>query len=347
MQNNIYKVPFYIKLTLVYIIVLHNILAGDDFREIKDYKMIDTGEIILMNPYRLLVDDNDMFIFDPGSENMIIHMDTTGRYLSSFGPLGQGPGEINRVANFAGLTDKYLFISNWKKIHIFNRHSSEFIKSLIVNVPFGKPHKIFKDWIVVWGMDPEVIFIGYELSPEFNIQYDSILKLGYYDNRSLYPFRSNPLLKQGQVFSDSAGIYFSFTNSSLILGFNESGELIFNTDKPYSIRIPDVVKYGNDDFSAPLRDKYPEVTIAITGDDKYIYTLYSGTVFKTRLGALTNAADIGQGELLNIYLRESGRFICSYKLPFPFRDICATDTNIYGLSVDPEIAIYKLEKPLK
>ena len=312
--------------------------------EISVNAKIGLSSNVAKNPYRLAIQDDHMFLLDPGSYNTVLHFDTLGNYLGSFGPVGQGPGELGNVSFFCGFNNNNIFISSWKVINIYNINTNQFIKR-IVNKSFGRPVQLFLNYIVSWGLNDDYLLVANKLTDSLEISLTDSLLIGPYGEiPELLPCKYNPYLKQGQLFSIDSILYQSFYNSSDVVGYNSLGRVVFKTSKPNNYLMSEV---GYGDFKhSPARNKYPEVNIAITGDNKYIYVLYSGTILKTQRDVLFNKGALGQGEILNVYDKHTSEFLGSYQLPYPVRDIVATQSCIYALSVDPEVAVYKLKKPL-
>jgi len=320
---------------------------GRDEQKLNILKKIPLQTSIVKNPWRMLIYNNHLYLIDPESENTVLHFDTSGVFINSFGPMGQGPGELSFGSNFSGIAGNYLFIAEWTRLNIFKFPEDTFIKQ-IDKKGSGRPIYVYKNWVLTHKVNPTSFLLGFRIDENYTVSYADTLFLGKYsENIELMPCKMNPLLKQGSVYSDGANIFFSLYDASIVMGFNEKAETIFKTMLPYNIPIPEVIRYGNADYFSPPRNKYPEVNIAISGDEKYLYTVYSGTILKSQKDVLSNVADLGQGEILNVYDKHTSEFLGSYQLPYPVRDIVATQSCIYALSVDPEVAVYKLKKPLE
>lgn len=341
--------PISLKL-LLYIIFLQNVVLGQNV--IGNVKLVEKIKFVghpVYNPFQMDIYKNHILIHDHGSDEMILHFDIKGRFVNSFGKQGQGPGELEKAPKFSGIKKRQLFLTTWKKLHVFEYTTGNFINSTTIRKAYAKPIRVFNNMLLVWaGIDEDVFIKGYPLRSNYSIEQSDSINFGNYNiDKELSSCRLNPLLKDGFSYNDKdENIYFSFINGSLIIGFDRNGDTIFKTTEPHNIVIPEFISRPGADFSAPPRDKYPAVTISINGDNKFIYTIHSGAVFKSFSEFLLKKSSLSQSKILNIYNKKTSEFLGSYQLPFPVRGIVATEDFIYALTVDPEIALLKLKKPI-
>ena len=85
---------------------------------------------------RIIVDeDENIFALDV-RKNQIFKFNKEGIYINSFGRRGQGPGEFERPVNLFINKPQQIFVSDARKIHVFN-NSGEYVKGLSINHDFA------------------------------------------------------------------------------------------------------------------------------------------------------------------------------------------------------------------
>lgn len=335
----------------MYILLTQKLLFGQTiFGNIKIIEEIKLSGHTVYNPFQMEIYNDHIILHDDGSEKKILHFDLNGRFINSFGKQGQGPGEFNNMPRLAGGNTSHVFISSSpQKLDIFDLNSARYIKSILIKNDFARPVRVFDNLLVARaGINTKFLMVGYTLKKGYEIDFSNPIYFGdYKEDPELIPCSKNPLLKEGSSFNDNdENIFFAFRSGSLIIGYNRNGDKIFKTTEPYNIEIPNYIRRPGTDYASPPRNKYPVITISLGGDEKYIYSLYSGAVFKTFSEFLLNKEDINQGEIINVFDKKTSKYLGSYKLPVPVRKIAINRDNIYALSIEPRITIYKLKKPL-
>lgn len=333
---------------LIIMFITFNIIFSQVISKISIKETLGITENILMNPYKIYLLRDIICVEDPGADYKINCFDLTGNQTNSFGIEGQGPEELDQLNYFVGNYNKTIFVYGMLsgRVLIYDLINKRGKGNINIINSFGISPFLFNNYLLERKMFSDFFLSGKKVSKNYSLVEDDI-KIGEINN-NYKECKKNPMLLAGSYFNyQDETIYISFINSSVLLGYNLKGDNIFESIEPDNILFPSTNSLKNDmSFHSPARNRYPEVNIAITGDKKYIYTLFSGTILRSKKDLLLNSGDLGQGEILNIYNRKTSEFLGSYKLPYPMRDIVATESCIYGLSVDPEVAIYKLKKPL-
>ncbi len=89
-------------------------------RFVIDLENPDTAELGLTNIFSFDLDDEMniyIFQFPKSGDDIVFKFDAQGRFIKSFGKIGQGPGEIQNLRN-AGLTN-----DNMVTIYDYNQRS--------------------------------------------------------------------------------------------------------------------------------------------------------------------------------------------------------------------------------
>ena len=74
----------------------------------------ETGEIILYQPSRVVVDDEENIYISDRSDQAIKVFDKRGQYLKTIGAQGGGPGEFKSIGNMDVLPDGRLFVMDYR-----------------------------------------------------------------------------------------------------------------------------------------------------------------------------------------------------------------------------------------
>lgn len=315
-------------------------------------KVVDKIELnptFVKNPIKIIINSNNIFISDFNVEESIKKFNLDGEFLGSFARQGQGPGEVSSVARFAGFYKDNIIISSAGRAHLFNFNDLTYKTTLTVKNVYAYRPQIFNNMMLVKSNNKTAFVVSYTIDNNLNGIQNDVLYFGLFNEvEELLGCEENPLYKQGPVYNDNnERIFFSFKFTSLIIGFNQTGEVIFKTLKPYDTPFPPIYKRDGATFTSAPINKHPEINIALAGDDKYIYSLYSGTILKKQKDIVFKRHELGQGEIIDIYDKQTSQYLGSHKLPYPARDMVATEKWLYILSVDPEVCIYKLKKPFE
>jgi len=331
------------------------------------YKKIDTGlksegiykdpnlELVwsttdkyLANPHKVIAHKDRLYIQDYRGEKPIPVFDNNGCFIHYMGQWGRGAGELNMGYKIVGFLDNYLvvFDDQTKRLILFDSGSGDPASEKILDI--NDPILTGQSIISRVRVSLDALAFSVTLNQNLETGRDTVIIGNYKEVPEIAAAKNNYLLKQGPWDADNTGnVFMAFHDASLILGFTPSGEIIFKTSLPYRIdKLPDFIRHpaANAPLSSPNRDEYPKQYIGLTVDDKYVYGLYSGFQIKTRQDLL-QVDKLSEGEILNIFNKQTSEYFFSLNLPYPFRDIAVADNALYALTVNPEVKLVKFKKP--
>jgi len=305
----------------------------------------------LNNPASIFIYNNNIFIIDYNNIKPVVIFNTKGKFIGYMGKWGHGPGEIQKGNNeitFAGKIKNELFLysSMERKCIAFNINNFKFIRYLNLS-KINSFKIIIKNYKLIAlnnSFNPFLIHT-FTLDQKFNIKKSN----NYWGSFSQIPESENCaknfFLNQGELCTDKQGnIYFASHFSSLVLSFSSSGDLLFKTLKPFSISLPNYM--GKDELSSPPLNKYPYNYVSIATDNKYLYAIYSGFIFKNVNLSAFDMYNItfDHGNIMVVFDKHNGKIIAQIKLPLKVKTIQVTDNSFYFLTTDKKIALLKYKK---
>ena len=183
--------------------------------------------------------------------------------------------------------------------------------------------------------------------PTHSIQLDS--------SSPLLPATQNFMLNQGPYVSHEGAMFMGFDYSSHLVKVTTKG-IHYVNDDPTDIPFPQYNLGGSGGYEAPNSADFPECTMGIATDERYVYVLHHGEKFDIgpvrQLIAMARgqiAAKIEAWELTDrvfIYDGNAGDFVREIRLPVQARKVRVTDRYLYVLTInDGPATIIKYEKP--
>lgn len=318
------------------------------------------GHNTLVSPQRGFVYNNGtIYVYDSQGEFPLYRIDVQTGSISGFGTFGNDEGQVSKEGNKTlSLSDNYLFLydNQTRKIHrySFNGDTKEVID---ITLPIsGNLYMvtdstfIFYPLVVPDNDNYGGLIVGGSITHDRDIILD-LPHFPYYMDNDIAKLEKNILLKYFSnlcMSTSRSNFYVGFLFTSLILGGNIEGDLLFSTYEPDGIFIPEIeVTYNQDggikvDFSDHILDNPPR-TIALSADSDYLYVLYSGEkISRWQLirAVLGGRIRLAEGRTLYIYHKETGRFLHSLELPVWAEDILVYENFVFLLT-DSKIVQYK------
>lgn len=161
----------------------------------------------------------------------------------------------------------------------------------------------------------------------------------------------NVMLRQGPHHTTQNGAFFGFTYGSLVLKLTEEGLRWATTDPPEHA-LPLYDYRDGYTVSAPDVTEHPLGVLDVTGDDQYLYVLYSGRkidragLFATMTGAIQRRLEeIRHSGRLYVLDQDTGRVVADTELPTRARSISVAGDYLGLLTHEgdePAFEIYEL-----
>lgn len=156
-------------------------LKGDwDLKAKKVWEVFNYGKKVMAMPgVGAVLDDGTLCVFDwKRKENYIF--DSNGKFVASFGKIGEGPGEVRSQRNVFAGEGKFI-IKDYMQIHYFSK-KGKYLKTVRYTRTWGSPQLFIKD-------DE---YLSYKSMDTFAIQwvnlakgsYKSIKEISYYQGVS-------------------------------------------------------------------------------------------------------------------------------------------------------------------
>ena len=310
----------------------------------------------LLNPIEMKIKDDYLYVFDYGSDYPFTRIDVKTKEVQSFGKWGMGPSEVSRRGGIelCGFDDNFIYIADkvQRKIMLFNLNNLKY--NSLIDIPDISALNILFDPLQKRFVINEAN-MGHYFFSEWSL--DVPKKSGPFTIKGKERFGNlkefellnvcakNFLLKQGCAEYDNVGnLYFLTSNGSLVLAFDKQNKNIFMTLKPFEVKIPDFVTFpGMEGFMSPPINLYPETYVGMDVDNDYVYGIYSGFQDNSKTSKFEDV-EYGHGNKLIIFNKSNGSVFKILILPIRIKRIQVTPKNIYFLSTDKEIAIYKYNK---
>lgn len=299
---------------------------------------------LLFSPLWIYAEDGYVYVIDYGADEPILRFDDQFRLLNTFGRWGQGPSEVQTPVAIVGKCDSLLFVHVYpqKRINASNVLDGSYVFSLDADLTTMWREVRYNDgfWVVTRNLPNEPVIL---------CRSDSCGSVATGTELYLSPVESipervlrNPYLRDGRIAITSDGtIYVSSLWASLLMAFDNKVTVLFDQYDPLNSQFPPV------HAGPPWVNEFPETNISITVDDRYVYTLYSGTIIDEQ-EFLRENIDVGlnKGEIINVFDKHTGAYITSLRLPLLAKDFAISGDAIFVISDYPEVVLVKFNKPM-
>ncbi|PEN06689.1 hypothetical protein CRI93_08580 [Longimonas halophila] len=330
--------------------------SGDDVLEHVD-TVPDLGD-----PQDFIVlGDTTMYLVD-WAINGLHRYDLQSDSLSEGTGFGQGPGEINREANYflASLseTDIWLHDHGNRRITVYNRNLEPSNQTSISGVLRSIP--VSDSTFATVPFNGDVLADLRPFRPDLDRieAEDTTSTIWTYPVRNQDPFQEagrNLALQYGPMTACGGEVVTAFDYASYLARIDTEGVHIMDST-PEHIAFPVDPDLPDEPWVRMPNWFNPRGTLDVACNNDFIYALFSGeSVSRSRVrtldlsGRLTAAkraelrAQIEQSDRLHVYDRDDGAFLYEVQLPVKARQVAATEDHLYLLvhkEEDVEIAQY-------
>lgn len=324
---------------------------GANINQIYIERIWDHAPGELANPYSIYHSDDYLVIQDLSSYRPLPVFKKDGTFLHYIGDWGKGPGEFSREGHSViGIRDGDILIYDRETSRIlsYEVESGKFVaesNSGLKTFPYLHGDKLINRAAIPYEHFAYGVTLNYDLSTEV----DTVVYGRYDELDVLYAAKYNHLLKQGAVIEDDDNnIFIAFNNSSLIVGFDIDGNVIFYNDKPAKLgTLPDL---RNIELPASLRggligpplNMFPKHYVSVAVNDSYVLGLYSGFQIKSREDLL-DSDKANEGYLVNFFDKKNSDFITTLTLDFPLKSFVLDNETLYGISTYPDVTLVKYQ----
>lgn len=272
--------------------------------------------------------------------------------------IGQGPGEMQRQGRKAvyRFTDGRLWLTDGSRPKIYSP-DLEFIRNVRgVRGSFSRLLPINDSTVVATPfMGADSFLHVYRLDRTMSLSEEPIHSLQLDASSPLFPVTQNFILNQGPFASRGGALFLGFDYSSHLVKVTARG-IHYVTDNPAPVPFPEYDTGGRGGYEAPNSADFPECTMGIAADERYVYVLHHGETFDIgpvrQLIAMARGrieAKVEEWELTDrvfMYDRSTGAFVREIQLPVKARAVRVTDRYLYVLTIsDGPAAVIKYEKP--
>lgn len=305
---------------------------------------------------------NYLFVYDSEGEYPIIRLDVdTGEWLGISG-WGRGPGETLKGGNLyiSSIKDTLVvYNSNGFNLLLFDvegkllrsRNSLAFGNSYVIGIQDNLFRAVSINMLLM--STDSVLIESYRYDEKGIVKLPTNSYIPFEEHPDLEIFALNQLTRQGPYAVDAEGrMYLGNFYSSLLLGLDAGGTLLFKTYEPDKIPIPKILpEKGKNGVSikSPGPMTHTEITMGLAVDSQYVYALHSG-VEPSFLKNIKSILDIGsyninEGKKLRLFDKFSGKFIHEVELPFWAVDIHADEEHFYFIRWDKKSSyVQKISK---
>lgn len=320
------------------------ILAGDEVLEYVD-EVPDLGD-----PQDFIVlGDTTMYLVDRAI-NGLHRSDLRSESLSEGTGFGQGPGEINKEANYllASLSEGNIWLHDHgnRRITIYDRNLEPLNQTPISGALRSMP--VNESVFATVPSDGKVLadLRSYRSDMDRIASGDTTSTVWSYPTSNQEQFQEaqrNLAVQYGPMTACGGEVVTGFDFASYLVRIGAEG-VQFVDGTPEQIEFP-VDPDLPDEPWIRMPDWFnPRGTLDVACNQQYIYALFSGeAVSRSRVrtlqlsGQLTAAkraelsAQVKQSNRLHVYDREDGAFLHEIQLPVEARQIAATDNSLYLL----------------
>ncbi|WP_069130073.1 6-bladed beta-propeller [Rhodohalobacter halophilus] len=305
----------------------------------------------LANPYSLYKFHDYLIVQDNSSQKPLPVFKVDGVFSHFIGSWGKGPGEFSRDGHTViGIQNEQILIYDRETSRIlsFNISDGHFVNEKSVSLktfPYLHGNKLISRAAVPF----DHFAYGVSLLSDLSTDTDTTVYGYYQELKKLLPAKNNHLLKQGDVATDSnSNAFIALNNSSLIIGFDVDGNVIFMNEEPVNMgALPDLTKI---DLPASLRgglispplNMFPKHYVSVGVNDDYIIGVYSGFQINNRQDFL-DADRANEGSILHIFDKKTSSYLESVDLDVPLRSLVLDGNDVYAISVSPEIKLKKFK----
>jgi len=306
----------------------------------------------LADPGSIYLFEDKLIIQDYQSARPLPVLKADGSFSHYIGNWGRGPGEFSSAGHTVLGSRKgniLIYDRETSKLLAFEIETGNFLAEKTTEpktFPYLQGNRLISRAAVPY----ENFAYGITLSDDLTLMTDTVIFGNYSRLKNLTHARKNHLLKQGAVVIDNKqNAYIALNNSSLILGFDLNGEIIFENDTPINMgSLPDLqniklpASHRGALISPPL-NMFPKHYVDVSVNDKYLAGLYSGFQIKNRQDFL-DSHKANEGKTLHIFDKKDSKFLYKVNLDHPWISFALKDESVFAVSLipEPEITKYKV-----
>lgn len=284
-----------------------------------------------------------LYVLDGGNFR-VQKFDNKGKYLTTFGRSGQGPGELQRPLSIDIGEDGNVYIADWDncRLEVFSSQG-KYVRSIKLMTPVPRIRMLRSGEIAI--MNPRVgrDNSSFEESKDGSKPFLPLIKIIDENSNVIRKFGEGiifkifPLINGGNrlIFTNDVAdnIYLTFLFQNRIEKFNSDGKLVFKTSRP----VPDEMHHR----TAKMSNVYTGITRGIGVDSQDRIWIITCTKRPTKEEIPPEGLKLTETDRYRLdVIGSNGAFLKSFPLQHFCDDMRIIDDKIYILDQNRSMRFY-------